>query len=440
MTNPQHLLAVNYFAIRDTNFIQPISSNNATPVSIFIPDTTNPMLLSYNLDMNAGFLTLLFSEVVNVSSLQVGGISLQSTDNISNISQSHTLTDGISLLFSNDSTLVRIYIGFTDLNNIKILSHLATTVNNTYLSIEGSAIMDMSMLSVVPIAKEQALNVVVFSPDKQGPILQMFNLNLSDGTVTFFFDETIDILSFDPAYSILMPSSNSSTISLDGFFTAGDHHIAILNIEYDVLNMIKLDTNLATHSSNAYLTVLQDALFDLSFLPNGAQLLTLQVSQLFEDIVSPELQSFFVDLTLGRIIFNFNEPVLATSFDISALSLQSSPGYSSNGGIYQLILPVSLLLHNNTSNLNGLSITITLSMEDLNIIKSDPNLFININTSYVSFSSNFVSDMNYQNIFPISSSSALRAAGFIDDSFRPSLSSFDFDFDLAACFWSLPKQ
>ena len=421
---------VEYFALRDTssNLIQPILSNNATPVFRFIPDTNNPILISYSLDINTGFLTLLFSEVVNVSTLQVDGISLQSTDNISNISQFHILTDEVSLLFSNDSTLVRIYIGFTDLNTIKFLSHLATTVHDTYLSIERFTIMDMSSLSVVAIPKEQAFNVLVFSPDEQGPILQIFNLNLSDGTVTLFFDETIDIRSFDPAYIQLMASSNSSIVSLDGSFTARDHHVAILDIEYDVLNMLKLDTSLATSSSNTYLTILPDAVFDLSFIPNGAQLRLLQVSLFYEDLVSPELESFFVDLTLGRITFNFNEPVLTTSFDIFALSLQSSE-YSSYMGAHQLIHPVSLLLPNNTSNLNGLSITVTLSMEDLNIIKSNPKVFTNLNTSYISFSSNFVTDLNYRFISPISSNSALRAAGYIDDTLRPSLFSFDFDLD-----------
>ena len=56
-----------------------IPSNNATQVGLFTEDTTSPMLVRFNLDMNEGLCFLPLIETVNSSSLYTSAITLRSS-------------------------------------------------------------------------------------------------------------------------------------------------------------------------------------------------------------------------------------------------------------------------------------------------------------------------------------------------------------------------
>lgn len=75
------------------NMIVPIPITFAQMVRMLHPDTINPDLISFELDLDNGELILTFSETINASSLQVGQIQLQSTiDGMGYHLDAHTTT------------------------------------------------------------------------------------------------------------------------------------------------------------------------------------------------------------------------------------------------------------------------------------------------------------------------------------------------------------
>ena len=60
----------------------PITPPNAIKASSFVLNTTPPMLLSFQMDLNKGQLTLRFSETVNITSLQLPYFTLLGTCSI----------------------------------------------------------------------------------------------------------------------------------------------------------------------------------------------------------------------------------------------------------------------------------------------------------------------------------------------------------------------
>ena len=102
------------------NAVVPVTETEPEAVTIYTPDTTEPQLLRFTLDLTEETLTLFFSETVNVSSIDVTGITLQSD-----------LTGAISVALTNASVstengpVVILQLSQLDLNRLKNAEELA---------------------------------------------------------------------------------------------------------------------------------------------------------------------------------------------------------------------------------------------------------------------------------------------------------------------------
>jgi len=124
------------------NWNDPISPIQPTRVSEFTADFVEPELVSFDLDMDgSGLLILTFTESVNVSSLDVMQLSLLKTP--SNESASYTLSS-LSYSETGNGPVVEIQLHLDDLNQIKVISELATSRLTTYLGITAGLISDMN--------------------------------------------------------------------------------------------------------------------------------------------------------------------------------------------------------------------------------------------------------------------------------------------------------
>ena len=72
----------------------------------------------FDLDVNTGYLTLYFSETIDVSSIDFTGITLQLLSDVRLLDESYALTTGVVLNVI-DSPIVVIEIDNTDLNMLK---------------------------------------------------------------------------------------------------------------------------------------------------------------------------------------------------------------------------------------------------------------------------------------------------------------------------------
>jgi hypothetical protein len=129
----------------------------ATPTSgaSFTVDNTGPSLSSWSLNMSTKKLTLNFSESVDVSTLSVGGITIQNAGNIATLSASNSRALSDSTTTSSNAATIVIDLSALDYN--ALLSSdgsvvLADNESSSYLNLASTAIKDIAGNSLTAIA------------------------------------------------------------------------------------------------------------------------------------------------------------------------------------------------------------------------------------------------------------------------------------------------
>ena len=189
-------LVIDAATILDTsgNTVVEINDTEAVQVSDLIPDTTSPVLESFDLDMNNGELTLTFSESVLSHTLTPTAFTLQVMSSLALVDSQlyYTLMSANVTVTAIDHTVVRLLINNSDLNQIKKRPQLATAQNNTFLSLTENAINDTSSNKLTPILPSNGLPVTNYTRDTTPPKLASFDFDLNNGQLTLRFTETVN--------------------------------------------------------------------------------------------------------------------------------------------------------------------------------------------------------------------------------------------------------
>ena len=426
-----------------------LNTSEALNVSVFTNDQTLPQLRSFSLDMNTGALVLNFSETVQFTTLDLSAFTLHPSRMQG--SMSHTLTPGSGPLYSEvvslmDDPILLVQLGSIDLNTIKQLYELATLPSNTYLSVTNQGVRDMVGLPLEPINASDTQLVAAYVGDTEGPILLSFSLDLSNETLMLTFDETINIDSFDITYLTVVSGSsanqsNTTDVPISGYRSISDANSTVINITLALqdLHQIKLLTDLAVSVDSTYLTIEREAVTDMAYYPNEAQESTIPVELFLPDLVDPELMGFVVDLNAGTLTVSFDEPVNVSSVNFSSLTLLSSR-LMLNGSNTTSLAPVRLTLRGGfTNSSNGLMLTLHLLTDDLNAIKERDELLVSQGTSYISLTTDFISDMAGNPTAEVPPEDAVRASAFYNDTTRPILSSFTLDMNTGVLILTFPE-
>lgn len=180
-------VAIFSFFDANGNPIVSIPSTDALSASEFIPDTTPPILLSFDLNLTSEALILTFDEVMNTSSLKPSGIVIQSSPfSLSGVTLAGSFTSSIN------SPVVVVHVEVSSLNRIKSNLVLATSINTTFLTIGPHTISDVSGNSVIPIQNGFALQVQIFTADIVSIELLSFSLDLDIDLIELQFSEPMD--------------------------------------------------------------------------------------------------------------------------------------------------------------------------------------------------------------------------------------------------------
>ena len=178
-----------------------------------------------------------------------------------------------------------------------------------------------------------------------------------------------------------------------------NNHIVVVQLRLNDINLVKLFPDFGTEISNTHLTIANSAIMDLSILPNGLIGTTLQASDVVADETRPKLVMFSVNLNDETLTLYFNEPVNASTFIPSGLTVQNAR--RSRTGV--------VLSNSYTLSDDGLAIIVTLSNTDLNEIKRIDALLVSEDTSYVTVTRDLIQDMSDNPVIPILNGNALRA-------------------------------
>ena len=401
-----------------------ISSDSALRVSYVMPDTTPPQLTAFDLDMNRGYLLLYFSEIVNISSLDVTGVTLQSSRDGTGFS--HTLTAG-SLGSSVNYAEITVTLSDNDLNALKSNLAIATSSQNTFISLTAGIVTDLYQLSSLPIAATAAQIVRNFIPDTTGPVLLSFDLDLNVGLMTLTFSEPMLFNSFDLAEFILQSSQNLSPMSsyrlTGGMILTATNGLVInaklLQRDRDALyDMMGLAESIAT----TFIVVGAGAAEDTNNNALLAVAVPLPVSTFTPEMRPPKVNHFDLDMDMGTLTLYFNKIVLLAHLDVTGITLQSD--------MVSGVATVSLTLTSDSANFtknNATFVKISLASSTLDNLKTLMTLATDENTTYLSITEGIVIDANGNRSLAIPIDNGLAARNFMADVTPPGVIKWSLD-------------
>ncbi len=378
--------------------------------------------------MSTRQLILTFNEDIEPTTINVTGITIQGTENVdTNVSLNYRLTSAQSASVETN-TVVRIVLSGEDYDGLQTRPRVATSLFNTYLTMDSMTVTDRSARRNMaqPIVAGNAQQVSTFVPDIIPPTLVSFSLDLNAGTMTLTFDEPVLKASFS-SQQLLISSHRDSAAVASYRLTGGNvtnlntlaSSVVEVSLSFSDLISLKYDRNLATGAFNTYLSASVGLVTDTNHNNNTISS-GLAVSRFTPDTTSPELLSFGIDLNRELIVLNFNELINASSFDASAITLQSS--------VVRQVMQSYTLSQSYTSSSDGFQIIVSLSSEDLDAIKSIPTLCTSIADCFITITQSVARDLNGNYAVPtVPGESTLPATYFVSDTTSPELNSWDLD-------------
>lgn len=128
----------------------------------FIFDTSGPELIEFSLDLNSGQFSMTFNEPVEPNTRDFSAITLQ---NAVEATVQYQLSGG-NLITSGTNPFIDFSLLPEDLNNIKSIDNLASSIDNTYIAITNSLIDDVFNLDNIPLLDGvNATQVSVYTQD-----------------------------------------------------------------------------------------------------------------------------------------------------------------------------------------------------------------------------------------------------------------------------------
>ena len=400
--------------------------NSTLNASRVVPDTTPPDAVSFSVDLTLETLTISFSEPVNVRTLDVTRLTLQSDrDSLHH----HTLSN-VSYSNSSNGLIVTIRLSQSDLNALKVNESLVVTGNTTYLAVEQGAVLDMSSNPVVSVQPRNALVATRFQNDTVRPRLVSYHLDMDTAELDLRFSEVVDVSTLNITGITFLQSPNAvgnSTYMLSQLqlLSSKDDTTVFLRIGTEDLNNLQAH-EIALTDSTTFIQMSSTTINDM----NGRQVvertdslssLAVVPADFSADTTRPELLSYTIDLTQEIIVLTFNETIRSTGFNVTGITLQNGPtGARSNESVV-------LTSSSYTSRTNSPVVIVYISEEDLNLIKQMDTLANNASNTYLVVDPFSAEDMVGLQVNEIFSSQALPVANFTRDSTSPVLRAFDFD-------------
>merc|ERR1712216_217117 len=119
-----------------------IPNGAAMQTTAFEPDSTKPVLISFELDLTAEHLQLSFSETVNASSVDYTELVLQGA--VDSNTHSRRLTPSTEYNAAADSDVLVLPLNKNDLNEIKRQIELGVSRNTSFIPLSGHFVLDMN--------------------------------------------------------------------------------------------------------------------------------------------------------------------------------------------------------------------------------------------------------------------------------------------------------
>ena len=296
-------LSIYFGAIHDTSY-SPNKALYFQRVSHFVLDSAPVEVEDFSIDLNFGILYLTFNDVIDISSFDPSGLTLLN-GSISGDSTSYTLSDN-SLAHNQDGYYLDIELSYFDFNSISFIPRLASNLNLTFISYGANFIKDIFGTNILALTREDAVMASIYIPDSTRPQLLEFDFNVDKSLLTLYFSEAIDLATLRTDQLTILADNRSSIFmqlsELDDSIYLNMTAL-LIPLTRNFTNLIKLNPNLATSSSNTFLSITNQTVKD--FANNAVFLISTvlpkQVRTYIPDSIAPQLTSFDFDNDRGMI-------------------------------------------------------------------------------------------------------------------------------------------
>lgn len=389
--------------------------NNTVPIRVgkFTPDTTKPTMRAFDLDLDAGLLSLLFSEPVKLNTFNITLVGL-----VNMVNGEPLYLVNATALSSGLQVVVDYFLDQSVLIDIK-RRELCYTMTNCYSILLNTAAEDAVGNSVFQITANMPLGIRQLTFDVTPPYLIAFSrFNLNAGTFTLLFNEPVNSSSAEVTTvqfgdSYLTPNH---TITLSNGFTSPDHTEITFTLTDTDLNRIKNNSYICTDASNCWIRLPRFFISDIHANPfyiPGSVASYHQPVVFTGDSTQPFLVSFVADANRGELTLLFTEVVIPHSLNPSDVTILNAR----TGSIQLQLSEASTIRSNNLT-----SLVIELTRSDLNILLFTDNIFNETSNTFLLLASTTqLSDVS-GNV--ISVGTAIPALSFILDITPPELTSF----------------
>ena len=293
------------------NSILQTPSSSPIQVSTYIADTGAASLQSFTLDLNFGFLSLTFNDIIDVATVNVANLTIQNSS--TSAANSYSLSSS-RMLSPASSNIITISLEYVDWNGLRSNLYLATSQTNTYLSFPATFASTVGGAPLLGVPDINAQRVTTYTPDTQRLQLSFYSINFNTGLLHFEFLKPILVSSVNVS-AILFQNTEVSPSAMyqlrGGEITTTAPASISLDILMSLMDILGLDgiPTLATGISDTFISFIGDFVTDT----NGNALIptTLQVSSFVADIAAPRLVYFDANLTSnsGMLILQFSEGV-----------------------------------------------------------------------------------------------------------------------------------
>ena len=387
--------------------------SNAEPV---FPLDLRAKVTGFDIDMNSGTLLLSFDKQISGATVDIVAVTLQNS-----INRTVWFSPSRDSLYTGSERTLSVRLSHNDVQRLKKIRDLATSVENSYLTVTANLIQDIQGRDIKPIADGQALQATTFTPDTTAPVLHSWFLDLDSGELGLSFSETVDALTLNASGLGIQGSVTGIPNFLTGFVNTSSSAEVRFNVSLTDrdLDNIKNDTTFGSFSVNFFLTITNGAILDMSGNPVVA-ITGHQVSIFERDRTDPFLRSFSLDMDTGILALTYSEIVNASSFHANQFSILNYyyeyefPGPSIQFQYFYL------RSENTVSTFNSPVITVTLTANELNRLKALPNIATSRNRTYLS-TPYYARDLSGNYIL------YSRPLQFIPDTTSPQLISFSLD-------------
>ena len=432
-------LVVDAAMVEDTagNPVVPLPVSDAMSVSELGTDTAPASITDIQVDMDAKTLSLKFNDVIDASSLKVQHITIQ--NNVTDLATESYILQTSSTR-SADGYLMVIDLSEADELELNRIPGLATELANTFVAFTASVFDDMKKRDVIAITDGR--QVSVFKDDITPPTLVRYEVDLSLETVVLVFSEAVDLGTFNASTIKLVSGpvdepAGSGDVGVEvvelpltgakGPVTMIDNQTSItFKLRKDDLDKLKLSDELGTRANNTFIVFtsgMVDDMFGVAITaigPADPQ----QVTVFGPDSVPPELVSFDVNMDTAQLTMLFSEPVRQESV---VVPLNIEVGHEpTSGAVYSLSGGIVL-------DGDGLVIVINMTHFDMGVIKANPNLFVDADTSIIGMKRALATDLNGVSVSKLLVSDNVRADRYAADHTKPVLLNFAVDMVNGKC-------